>query len=47
LKYDYLVLGLGGETNFFGMTEVAKNAFTIKSLDDAILLRIGVSNKFF
>ncbi|MGA8081451.1 MAG: FAD-dependent oxidoreductase, partial [Candidatus Nitrosopolaris sp.] len=23
LKYDYLVLALGGETNFFGMTEVA------------------------
>ena len=23
LKYDYLVLALGGETNFFGMTELA------------------------
>jgi NADH dehydrogenase FAD-containing subunit len=44
LKYDYLILALGGETNFFGMTEVAKNAFTIKTLDDAIILRNHVIN---
>ena len=39
LKYDYLVLALGGKTNFFGMTEVTKNAFTIKSIGDALALR--------
>jgi NADH dehydrogenase len=39
LKYDYLVLALGGKTNFFGMTEVADNALTIKSVGDAIVLR--------
>lgn len=39
LKYDYLVLALGGKTNFFGMTEVANNALTIKSVGDAIVLR--------
>jgi len=39
LKYDYLVLALGGKTNFFGMTEVASNALTIKSIGDAIVLR--------
>jgi NADH dehydrogenase len=39
LKYDYLVLALGGKTNFFGMTEVADNALTIKSISDAIVLR--------
>jgi NADH dehydrogenase len=39
LKYDYLVLALGGKTNFFGMTEVANNALTIKSIGDAIVLR--------
>lgn len=44
LKYDYLVLALGGETNFFGMTDIAKNAFTIKSLGDAIVLRNHVIN---
>ena len=44
LKYDYLVLALGGETNFFGMTEVAKHAFTMKSIDDAMILRNHVIN---
>jgi NADH dehydrogenase len=39
LEYDYLVLALGGKTNFFGMTEVANNALTIKSIGDAIVLR--------
>ncbi len=39
LNYDYLVLALGGKTNFFGMTEVAYNALTIKNIGDAILLR--------
>ena len=44
LKYDYLVLALGGETNFFGMTEVANHAFTMKSIDDAMILRDHVIN---
>jgi NADH:ubiquinone reductase (H+-translocating) len=44
LKYDYLVLALGGETNFFGMTQVAKYAFTMKSIDDAMILRNHVIN---
>ena len=44
LKYDYLVLALGGETNFFGMTEVSKYAFTMKSIDDALILRNHVIN---
>jgi NADH:ubiquinone reductase (H+-translocating) len=39
LKYDYLVLALGGKTNFFGMTEVANNALTMKSIGDAIVVR--------
>jgi NADH dehydrogenase len=39
LKYDYLVLALGDKTNFYGMTEVANNALTIKSIGDAIVLR--------
>jgi NADH:ubiquinone reductase (H+-translocating) len=44
LKYDYVVLALGGETNFFGMTELAKYAFTMKSIDDAMVLRNHVVN---
>ena len=44
LNYDYLVVALGSETNFFGMPEVAKNAFTVKTISDAIVLRNHVIN---
>jgi NADH dehydrogenase len=44
LKYDYLVLALGGETNFFGIESAYKNAFTIKTIGDALLLRNHVIN---
>lgn len=39
LEYDYIVLALGGKTNFFGLGDVAKYSFTIKSIGDAIVLR--------
>ncbi len=39
LDYDFLVIGLGGKTNFFGNKNVEKHAFTIKTLGDAISIR--------
>lgn len=39
IHYDYLVVALGSETNFFGMADVEKNAYTMKTLDDAVMLR--------
>jgi NADH dehydrogenase FAD-containing subunit len=39
LPYDYLVIAIGSETRFFGMSDVEQNAFTIKTLNDAIRLR--------
>lgn len=39
IRYDYLVLAMGGKTNFFGNSNIEKNSFTIKSLDDAIKIR--------
>jgi NADH:ubiquinone reductase (H+-translocating) len=39
LPYDYLVIALGSETKFFGMSGLQNNAFTLKSLIDAINLR--------
>ncbi len=44
LKYDYLVLALGNETNYFDMTGLAAHAFTMKSIGDAIILRNHVIN---
>jgi len=39
IYYDYLVVALGSETNFFGMADVEKNAYTMKTLNDAVMLR--------
>jgi NADH:ubiquinone reductase (H+-translocating) len=39
LAYDYLVIALGSETRFFGMTDVKMHSFTMKSIDDAIAVR--------
>jgi len=35
IGYDYLVLALGGQTNFFGMKAVQENGFQLKSIEDA------------
>jgi len=39
IYYDFLVVALGSETNFFGMSDVEKNAYTMKTLNDAVVLR--------
>jgi len=39
IHYDFLVVALGSETNFFGMADVEKNAYTMKTLNDAVALR--------
>src|SRR5471032_1797815 len=39
LSYDYLVLGLGGVTSYFGHEEWAQFAPGLKSLDDALKIR--------
>jgi NADH:ubiquinone reductase (H+-translocating) len=39
LEYDYLVLSLGTESNYFGMEQVKKNALPMKTIDDALNLR--------
>jgi NADH dehydrogenase len=39
LSYDHLVIALGSETKFFGMTDIEKHALTIKSWNDAIVIR--------
>ncbi|MHB8112372.1 MAG: NAD(P)/FAD-dependent oxidoreductase [Bellilinea sp.] len=39
LDYDYLILAVGGETNYFGLESVAVNAFGLKGLEDASPIR--------
>jgi NADH dehydrogenase len=37
--YDYLVIAIGAETNFFGNERIAKNAIPMKSVSEALYLR--------
>jgi NADH dehydrogenase FAD-containing subunit len=45
LSYDYLVIALGSETKFFGMGDIEEHAFTIKTWNDAIIIRNHVIHK--
>lgn len=39
LEYDYLILALGGKTNFFKNQNLEKHSFSMKSIEDAIAVR--------
>ena len=39
LNYDYLVLAMGTETNFFGNQNIIDNALPMKTIDDALKIR--------
>ncbi|MCL6515466.1 NAD(P)/FAD-dependent oxidoreductase [Alicyclobacillus sp.] len=42
LSYDYLVVALGSETEYFGIPGLRENSFTLKSVDDANRIRAHV-----
>ncbi|MCB0509557.1 MAG: NAD(P)/FAD-dependent oxidoreductase [Bacteroidetes bacterium] len=45
-SYDYLIIGIGCKTNFFGNEELGANAFSLKSTIDAISIRNHVLQNF-
>lgn len=46
LHYDYLVLGTGSETNFFGNDEIEKNSMGMKSIPQSLNLRSLILENF-
>ncbi len=44
--YDYLVMALGSETNFFGIPGAKEHAFTLWSYDDALKIRAHINDCF-
>ena len=42
LAYDYLVIAIGADTNFFGNEELAKKALSMKSVSEALYLRLSL-----
>jgi NADH dehydrogenase len=39
LSYNYLIMAMGADTNFFGMKNIIENAMPMKSVSEAIYLR--------
>lgn len=46
VKYDYLVIATGAETNFYGLLDVEKNSHPMKTIIDAIKLRNIIIKNF-
>jgi NADH dehydrogenase len=46
IKYDYLVLAMGVDTNYFGMQNIAKYAYPMKSVGEALGLRNRLLQNF-
>lgn len=46
LNYDYLVVATGAETNFFGNTDIEKNAMAMKSIPQSLNLRSLILENF-
>jgi NADH dehydrogenase len=44
--YDYLILAVGGTTNYFGMQAVAEHSFGLKNVDEAVAIRNQVLSRF-
>ena len=45
-EYDYLVIGIGCKTNFFGNREIEENSLTLKTTSEAIAIRNHVLMTF-
>jgi NADH:ubiquinone reductase (H+-translocating) len=39
IAYDYLILAIGGQTNFFGLNSVKENGFQLKDIQSAVSTR--------
>jgi len=46
LPYDYLVLATGAQTDYFGNESLARHAFGLKDLDEALALRNRILARF-
>lgn len=46
INYDYLVLAMGADTNFFGMTNIQERALPMKSTSEALGLRNRLLQNF-
>src|SRR5437867_4663632 len=46
LAYDYLIVALGGETNFFGLGGISRHGYPLKDVNEAVTIRNHVLTSF-
>jgi NADH dehydrogenase len=46
IAYDYLILAVGGETNFFGLESIKEHGFQLKDIESAVATRNHLLNMF-
>jgi NADH dehydrogenase len=46
IGYDYLILAVGGQTNFFGLHSVEQNGFQLKNIESAVATRNHLLKSF-
>lgn len=46
IAYDYLIVAIGGATNFFGLKSIEKNGFGLKTIDDVLAIRNHILRLF-
>ncbi len=46
IAYDYLVLAMGADSNFFGLEDIAKNAIAMKSTSEALYIRNAILQNY-
>jgi len=46
IPYDYLIVAAGSTTNTFGLTSMARHAFSLKDIEDALSIRNHILTRF-
>ncbi len=46
IGYDYLILAIGGETNFYNLHSIEREAYQLKNVDSAVATRIHMLSMF-
>jgi NADH:ubiquinone reductase (H+-translocating) len=46
LPYDYLILSIGSQAHYYGVTGATEHAFPLKTLEDAVMLRNHILCRF-
>lgn len=47
INFDYLVLALGSETNYFGIPHLGEKSYPLKSVEDALNIKSAIDELFY